>query len=376
VERGPPTVWQGSFPGAFRMKLGLVLAGPVTRPLPSTRIAILNLLPGLKAAGWESVVLHSPSEAIETPTLDLSALAIARSGVSVVVFQKVYGPDAVRLAVELRALRVSSIFMVCDRVVAEMAAATDRTVVVTDHLASLYPNSLADRVRVIHDGIERPEVQKQEWRDDRGSSTKPLSAILVTAGRVNRVPLPCPMPKWLALTIVGNYPELETVGARLKRYARSISQHPPSGARELVLDFHRHVRTVRWNQTGVYDELCNADIGIIPVHRSPSTAGDQPPPAWSVKSENRLTLKMAVGLPVVATPIPAYLPVIRDGQNGYLASDATRWITALSELRDPARRRAMGQRARADALSRYSMQRQLTLMLGVLSELTATEDTR
>jgi glycosyltransferase involved in cell wall biosynthesis len=90
---------------------------------------------------------------------------------------------------------------------------------------------------------------------------------------------------------------------------------------------------------------------------------------WKVKSENRLTLKMAMGLPVVATPIPAYEPVVEQGVNGFLARSMDEWMQHLGALRDPALRMSMGQQARQTALTRYSMDRQAEKLIAVLQGL-------
>ena len=78
---------------------------------------------------------------------------------------------------------------------------------------------------------------------------------------------------------------------------------------------------------------------------------------------------MAMGLPVIATPIPAYEPLVKQGQNGFLASDKYEWLQHLSALRDPALRRSIGQQARKSAMAEYSMTRQAEKLLEVLGSL-------
>jgi glycosyltransferase involved in cell wall biosynthesis len=109
-----------------------------------------------------------------------------------------------------------------------------------------------------------------------------------------------------------------------------------------------------------------ADIGIIPIDASPAHEPGSNAPKWKVKSENRLTMKMCAGLPVVATPIPAYEPVIEQGHNGFLARSRRDWIQCLEALRDPDARREIGQRARESVLVRYSMDEQARRLIAVL----------
>jgi glycosyltransferase involved in cell wall biosynthesis len=68
---------------------------------------------------------------------------------------------------------------------------------------------------------------------------------------------------------------------------------------------------------------------------------------------------MAAGLPVVTTAVGGLPTVIDDGETGYLtAVDERAFAAALAKLLDdPAAARAMGLRARAVALGRYSAER-------------------
>lgn len=131
------------------------------------------------------------------------------------------------------------------------------------------------------------------------------------------------------------------------------------------------IRCETWKAGQVYQKLLAADIGIIPIDAQPPHI-DGRAPLWKVKSENRLTLKMSVGLPVVATPIPAYEPIVRHGENGYFAETSEQWLARLEELRDPATRERVGRAAREAVLQRYSMEEQarrfIAILRGLVSE--------
>jgi len=103
-----------------------------------------------------------------------------------------------------------------------------------------------------------------------------------------------------------------------------------------------------------------ADIGIIPIDQEDNPEG------WNLKSENRLTMKMCVGLPVIATPIPSYQAVVEHGRNGFLARTQTDWLTCLEALRDPGLRRAMGERARETVIKTYSKEEQACRLIEAL----------
>jgi len=134
--------------------------------------------------------------------------------------------------------------------------------------------------------------------------------------------------------------------------------------KELNFFVQSAIDCVQWREDRVYQALLDADIGIIPIETD-ATQGALLP-GWQVKSENRLTLKMAVELPVIATPIPAYEPVIVQGQNGFLAKDQTDWLDCLAALREPGLRQQMGQTARQTTLAGYSMELQAQRLIAVL----------
>ncbi len=105
---------------------------------------------------------------------------------------------------------------------------------------------------------------------------------------------------------------------------------------------------------------------MIPVEKTTELAKGTSVPTWRLKSENRLTLKMAIGLPVIATPIPSYQSIIESGENGFLADSRADWLRNLEALRDPALRIEIGKQARASVIGRYSKQEQARLLVQAL----------
>ncbi len=352
------------------IRAGFVLLSPSRAPIPSTRIAALNVFPPLRDAGIDPCILFEPAVATETPDLpDLIAPAL-RMNLKIVVFQKVHGRAVLEQARRLREHGIRTAYLVCDLVEAEMAAATDATVAVTAYLRSLYPPALQSSIHVVHDGIEHPEVEKTEWRQDTGSTARPLHAVLVTSAELYRLPVPEAVPDWLRISIVGNYPPADRPWQRLRRARWALAGQAGLRDHLAILRFlaNRRIRRVAWDPVGVYDSLHSADLAIIPIDRTAAVDGTTPP-AWRLKSENRLTMKMAVGLPVVATPSPAYEAVIDQGANGFLAESRADWTRFLERLRDPELRRSVGCRARASVIERFSTAEQGLRLAAVLKDL-------
>lgn len=350
------------------IRLGFILLSPAEKPIPSTRIVVLNMLPYLKASGFDTTILFENTSGSMTP--DLSGLAdkIKAKKIEVVFFQKVFGESVLSLARELRQAGIKTIFSVCDFVIPDLCEATDATIVVTNYLKSLYPKELQHKISVVHDGIERAKCEKVNWSNNSGSVANPLKAVLVSSSSLDRLPLLVSPPNWVHVTIVGRYPEKNAYRKRWQENRWKLAQQNTWGERLKYLKFlaDRRITCEAWGPDSVYDQLLAADIGIIPIE--PDPVRDQSA-AWKVKSENRLTLLMSTGLPVVATPIPAYEEVIQQGVNGYLAQNLNEWIKYLSDLRDPKLRRQIGQQARQSALERYSMERQATLLIEAIKSI-------
>lgn len=323
------------------------------------------MLPFLRAAQFDPHIIFSPSQSNEVPDLTGLAANIQTDGFHIVYFQKVHGNSALSLVHELRSMGIKTVFGVCDLVDEAMANATDATVTVTNYLKSLYPTGLHHKVFVVHDGIEQPTLHKIDWGENTGSRWQPLRAVLVTSVALDRLPVLITPPSWLQVTIVGRYPASTDWQQRFRETRWLFAGQPGWPARLNHLRFltSQRIKRQAWNAEQVYTAMEKADIGIIPIETQADTGAMK---GWQVKSENRLTLKMAMGLPVVATPIPAYEPVIVQGQNGFLANSKTEWLQALTALRDPTLRRAIGQKARQSALANYSMDVQAEKLIGVL----------
>lgn len=349
------------------VKIGFVLLSNSGNPLPSTRIAVLNMLPFLRDARFDCHVVYEPAQSAERPDIPDIAQRLADEGFRIVFFQKVRGPAVLQLVQRLSALGVKAVFGVCDVVDPEMVAATDATIAVTEFLRELHPPELRGKISVVHDGIENSQARKSRWSQSRGSRKDPLRAVLVASSSPSRLPVLESPPPWLHVTIVGAYPASGKATDYL-RQARWKMLEQTWMERRAYISFlaNRRIRCVPWDPQGVYAELLKADIGIIPVDAPPQTGPNLPVPPWKAKSENRLTLKMSTGLPVVSTPIPSYEAVVRHGVNGFLAPTRRDWMDSLEALRDPQLRRDIGERARVSVVERYSQHEQARRLIDVL----------
>ena len=102
----------------------------------------------------------------------------------------------------------------------------------------------------------------------------------------------------------------------------------------------------QWKLETVFDVLKACDIGVIPTGEDFKS---------QVKSNNRLTLFMALGLPVVAGFLPAYTEIIENDKNGYLCSNESDWANAFRELRSPEKRHQIGLNGYLSVKDKFSL---------------------
>lgn len=352
---------------AGRIRLGFVLASPRARPLASTRTSVLNMLPYLERAGFDASIAFEPPVPVEVPDVTGLAERMIREGYDLAYFQKVHGASVAREIESLATAGIRTVFGICDRIDLPMVRATDLTITVTEFLKALHPSDVRDSIRVVHDGIERPDVARRDASDHPGTRAQPLSLLLVTSGRLDHLPVLDGIPPWATLTVVGSYRESSRFADRIRQdcaIVASAGNDMRRRARALRFVLHPRVRRVAWHADGVYDALLAADIAILPIARKMD--GDIGVPVWQIKSENRLTMKMAAGLPVVATPIPSYLPIVENGENALFARDASQWNDALARLRSPDERRRIGRNARESVLAPYSKDAQAKRLIEAL----------
>ena len=73
------------------------------------------------------------------------------------------------------------------------------------------------------------------------------------------------------------------------------------------------------------------------------------------KSANKIVSYMVLGLPAVATPVPAYEAVIEDGKNGFLTRTKNEWLEAFEKLKDPKTREKIGVAGYHSVVDKFSI---------------------
>jgi len=160
-------------------------------------------------------------------------------------------------------------------------------------------------VTLIDDPVEVPDGSIRA-SDDFGSQPE-----LVWLGHSNN----WPTIEWLKKALDG--PEFSRIRIR------TVTSHP--------------IATHQWSPVTVWRDVSHSAIAVIPCKLDDY---------GRAKSSNRLAAFMAMGYPVICTPIPSYTRLIKDGVNGFFATTAEEWRHCISTLRDPELRERVGTAAR------------------------------
>ncbi len=94
----------------------------------------------------------------------------------------------------------------------------------------------------------------------------------------------------------------------------------------------------------------NSDIIVMPY------LGELPPYELA-KGSNRGQQAMAIGLPIISSPLPSYIKLIRQGKTGFIAyqNDLADWEFYLRMLGKQALREKIGRAAREATINEFSM---------------------
>lgn len=105
----------------------------------------------------------------------------------------------------------------------------------------------------------------------------------------------------------------------------------------------------RWNYETEINDLQEFDIGLMPMSDDEFTQG---------KGGCKLLQYMAVGLPSVVSPVGINREIVKEGVDGFFASDPQEWIEKISLLiEDKKLREKISQQARETVVKHYSLEK-------------------
>lgn len=134
------------------------------------------------------------------------------------------------------------------------------------------------------------------------------------------------------------------------------------------LENHPRVDFVPWSEDGEIPALQTFDIGVMPLCDREISLG---------KCGFKMIQYMAIGIPVVASPIGANVDIFEGSQAGFLVRDDAEWTESLVQLlADAELREKMGASAREHAIESYSVKSVLPRYRELFERLIARSDER
>lgn len=117
----------------------------------------------------------------------------------------------------------------------------------------------------------------------------------------------------------------------------------------------------KWNYEDEIKDLHTFDIGLMPLTDDPWSRG---------KCGFKLLQCMAVGVPVICSPVGVNEEIVIDGENGFCANDESEWLEKIRYLieNDELRCR-MGIKARETVIKRYSLKVNVEKLIDILNGL-------
>jgi glycosyltransferase involved in cell wall biosynthesis len=157
-------------------------------------------------------------------------------------------------------------------------------------------------------------------------------------------------------------PYLELIRKPLERLGRRFPQARLHvvGAEQVQVE-GIPVQAKPWSLEKEVEELRAFDIGLMPVPDDPWTRG---------KGGYKLLQYMAMGLPVVASPVGINRQIVTPGQEGFWAETEEEWEGCLARLiADPGLRRRMGALGRCKVEAEYALEKAGHRLVDLLEDL-------
>lgn len=120
------------------------------------------------------------------------------------------------------------------------------------------------------------------------------------------------------------------------------------------------IQGIAWKAETEVDDLQQIDIGVMPL----------PDDEWA---KGKCGLKglqyMALGIPTIMSPVGVNCDIIKDGENGFLASSQEEWLDKLSALIESSELRAkLGSNGRKTVEEKYSVKANAALYVKLFTQ--------
>lgn len=295
-------------------QIGWILCG--NEITPSARIEGINLHNWLISKGKNSKTLTIPNSFRHFVTASNEEInTTIKGGFDCIIFQKVCMGDAIPMAQKFRACNIRTIWSISDllEVGFIFGKVAGRVVTTNNYLKSKFPEDMQNIITIIKDAYETP---RELCKTDYKQKSDKLSVL------------------WF-----GSASHYE-FASKFRSLLTSLGMEYT-----MISSPDAHPDKV-WSLESIPNDIMNADIVIIPSSLDEFE---------KCKDENRAVQCMVLGTPVITDPIPSYLSLIRDGENGYIANNQAEWVIKLMQFRDEATRERIGRQGRLDVIDAYNI---------------------
>lgn len=155
------------------------------------------------------------------------------------------------------------------------------------------------------------------------------------------------------------YDALELIG---DRFSNVILKLVGTGNDPLLLPPFEKIEFIKvpyYDQNELIKHVLSFDIGLYPLFLNELSLG---------RGSLKATIYMAGGIPVVCSSIGVNIEIIKDGINGFIASDTAEWVEKISLLiKDPHLRNKVGQNGFSFVQTNYSIERCFETLLNIIN---------
>ena len=314
----------------------------------SSRVRVYDYLPYLERIGWECRVLPFPNRlSLRTKAgYLLQSLRLARWADVVVLQKLVLREEFTRL---LKGTNRRLIFDFDDAVYTPPDMRShDRVVQARYRLMTKRLHYILQQVRCV--------IAGSDYLAHYASQFHPEVYVLPSSVNIDHYALKPNSDRedgpvvlgWIGSP--GNLVDFQPIGDALREafqrldggvVLKVVSTHPPSLNGVPVL-------FEPWALEREIEFLHSFDIGLMPLNNTERSRG---------RCAFKAIQYMAVGLPVIASPVGTALKVVEHGKTGFLAATTEEWVEAIIHLvSDPELRLRMGLAGRARVEERYTIQ--------------------
>lgn len=284
----------------------------------STRIGVLNIHEGLIANRYSSTIISTNK--VFGADIDLPEEEIKRrindSKITKLIFQKVFSEKTQRIVKWCKEQNIKTVYACGDWHETPMWEIVDAVVVGSPYVKNYLLNEKnIKNVHYIDDALEIDLLCPIKNHTEKNT---------LTIGWYGN---------YMKVASLGNfYKELNIENSEMFIISNTPKNwpHQANCAMGDGLD-------IPWSTDNLVKILLDkVDVVIIPTEQG------APELKTNAKTANRLTLSMALGIPVVAYPISSYIPLIDQGVNGFLCDSVKKWREALTYLKKSKNREAIG----------------------------------